>query len=312
MPKQNCIDSNEQLFYNCTNHLIEGVDMHFVQAKSILTPNSMNIYRGCQHGCIYCDARSRCYQMDHVFEDIEVKQNAPILLEQALKSGRKPRMIGTGAMSDPYIPLERQLQLTRRCMELVDKYGYGFTLLTKSDLVLRDLDLLCRINHKTKAVVQMTITTMDDELCRILEPGVCVTSRRLEVLAMLKDSGIPTVVWMCPLMPFLNDTMENVLGIVDACADAGVKGIIQFGMGLTLRDGNREYCYKAFDKYFKGLKERYIRTYQNAYELPSPNERLLAIAFHDRCEQLGIWHDNDTIFHYLNTLEDKHTQLSFL
>jgi len=285
--------------------------MHYVQAKSILTPTSMNIYRGCQHGCIYCDARSLCYQMDHAFEDIEVKENAPELLERSLKSGRKARMIGTGSMSDPYIPLEQKLQLTRRCIELIEKYGYGFTVLTKSDLVLRDLDLLCRINEKTKAVVQMTITTMDDRLCKILEPGVCVTSRRLEVLKIIQDVGVPTVVWLCPLMPFLNDTVENVIGIVDACADVGVKGIIQFGMGVTLRDGNREYCYKAFERHFPGLKERYIHTYQNAYELPSPNERLLADAFHDRCEQLGIWHDNDIIFRYLNTLEDKHSQLSF-
>lgn len=285
--------------------------MHYVQAKSILTPNSMNIYRGCQHGCIYCDARSLCYQMDHVFEDIEVKRNAPELLEQALKAGRKPRMIGTGAMSDPYIPLERGLRLTRRCMELVKKYGYGFTLLTKSDMVLRDLDLLSQINSKTKAVVQMTITTMDDELCKILEPGVCVTSRRLEVLSILRDAGIPTVVWLCPLMPFLNDTLENVIGIVDACANVGVMGIIQFGMGLTLRHGNREYCYKAFDRHFPGLKDLYIRTYQNAYELLSPHEQLLTKAFHDRCEQLGVWHNNDTIFRYLNTIEEKHTQLSF-
>ena len=285
--------------------------MHYVQAKSILTHNSMNIYRGCQHGCIYCDARSLCYQMDHVFEDIEVKRNAPELLEQALKAGRKPRMIGTGAMSDPYIPLERELRLTRRCMELVKKYGYGFTLLTKSDMVLRDLDLLSQINSKTKAVVQMTITTMDDELCKILEPGVCVTSRRLEVLSILRDAGIPTVVWLCPLMPFLNDTLENVIGIVDACANVGVMGIIQFGMGLTLRYGNREYCYKAFDRHFPGLKDLYIRTYQNAYELLSPHEQLLTKAFHDRCEQLGVWHNNDTIFRYLNTIEDKHTQLSF-
>lgn len=285
--------------------------MHYVQAKSILTPNNMNIYRGCQHGCIYCDARSLCYQMDHVFEDIEVKQNAPMLLERALKCGRKPRMIGTGAMSDPYMPLEGRLGLTRSCLELIEKYGYGATLLTKSDLVLRDLDLLARINRKTKAVVQMTVTTMDDALCSILEPGVCVSSRRLEVLGLLREAGIPTVVWMCPLMPFLNDTMENVLGVVHACADAGVKGIIQFGMGVTLRGGNREYCYRAFDRHFPGLKERYMQTYGNAYELPSPNESELAEAFHDRCRKLGLWHNNDIIFRYLNTLEEKHTQLSF-
>lgn len=201
--------------------------------------------------------------------------------------------------------------MTRKCLELIDRYGYGAALHTKSDLVLRDLDLLVCIDRKAKAVVQMTVTTMDDDLCSILEPGVCVTSRRFEVLKALRDAGIPTVVWMCPLMPFINDTADNVLGIVDACAEAGVKGIVQFGIGLTLRDGNREYCYKSLDRHFPGLKERYIRTYGNAYELPSPNEATLKTVFHARCEALGLWHDNDMIFRYMGTLEDPNVQLTF-
>ena len=160
--------------------------MHYVKAKGLLSNNNgMNIYRGCEHGCIYCDSRSRCYNMNHAFEDIEVKINAPELLEQALKHKRKRCMIGTGSMSDPYMPLEKELKLTRKCLEIIDKYNFGFTLITKSDLVLRDLDLLKKINEKTKCVVQMTITTFDDELCRIIEPNVCVTSRRIEVLKIL-------------------------------------------------------------------------------------------------------------------------------
>jgi len=162
--------------------------MHKVQAKAILSAkNGMNIYRGCQHGCIYCDARSTCYQMNHVFEDIEVKENAPQLLEAALKRKRKKCMIGTGAMSDPYMPLEMELNLTRQCAELIERYGFGLTVLTKSDNVLRDLDLFCRINAKTKCVIQMTLTTMDDVLSRKIEPGVCTTARRIEVLNILKD-----------------------------------------------------------------------------------------------------------------------------
>lgn len=290
-----------------------GDIMHFVNAKHILSAgNGMNLYRGCQHGCIYCDARSQCYQMNHVFEDIEVKINAPQLLEAVLKSRRKPCMIGTGSMSDPYIPLEEKLQLTRQCLELIDKYGFGATVLTKSTLVLRDLDLLQSIHKKTKAVVQMTMTTVDENLSRILEPNVSGTLQRYEALKEFQKSGIPTVVWLCPLVPFLNDTPENILGILDYCADAGVKGIIQFGMGLTLRDGNREYFYAHLDQHFPGLKERYIRTYGNAYELPSPREQELRQLFHAGCEARGIWHDNDTIFRYLNTLEEKHEQLSFL
>lgn len=151
--------------------------MHKVQAKAILSAkNGMNIYRGCQHGCIYCDARSTCYQMNHVFEDIEVKENAPQLLEAALKRKRKKCMIGTGSMSDPYMPLEMELNLTRQCAELIERYGFGLTVLTKSDNVLRDLDLFRRINAKTKCVIQMTLTTMDDVLSRKIEPG-CLHNR---------------------------------------------------------------------------------------------------------------------------------------
>ena len=280
--------------------------MHFVKVKSILSPsNGMNLYRGCQHGCIYCDARSQCYQMNHVFEDIEVKENAPALLEDALKRKRRPCMIGTGSMSDPYIPLEEKLKLTRSCLELIEKYGFGATLLTKSDRCLRDLDILWRINQKTKAVVQMTLTTYDEKLCRILEPGVATTGARIHALKQFQQAGIPTVVWLCPVVPFLNDTPENIRAIVECCADAGVKGIIQFGMGLTLREGNREYFYSKLDAHFPGLKERYIRTYGNAYELPSPRERELAALFHQTCEKYGIWHDNDRIFTYLHTFEEK-------
>ena len=181
--------------------------MHYVTAKTILSAkNGMNLYRGCQHGCIYCDSRSTCYQMDHPFEDIAVKENALELLEDALRRRRRPCMIGTGAMSDPYIPLETELRLTRRSLELMETYGFGVTLITKSDRVLRDLDILQRINEKTKAVVQMTLTTADEDLCRILEPGVCTTERRVEALKALHRAGIPTVVWLCPILPFLNDT----------------------------------------------------------------------------------------------------------
>lgn len=285
--------------------------MHFVRVKGILSArNGMNLYRGCQHGCVYCDARSRCYQMDHRFEDIEIKENALELLEAALRAKRRPCMIGTGSMSDPYMPLERSLEMTRKSLELIEKYGFGVTLLTKSDLVLRDLELLRRINGSAKAVVQMTLTTWSEDLCRLLEPGVCTTKRRLEVLKRFRDAGIPTVVWLCPVLPFLTDTPENIGAILEACADAGVKGVIQFGMGLTLREGNREYFYAALDSHFPGLKERYVQTYGASYELPSPREPELLRLFHEKCEALSLWHSNDQIFRYLNTLEEKTEQLS--
>ena len=286
--------------------------MHFVKAKGILgTGDGINVYRGCQHGCIYCDARSSCYQMKHLFEDIEVKQNAPELLDAALRSRRRPTMIGTGAMCDPYMPLERELKLTRRCLEVIEKHGFGATVLTKSDLVLRDLELLQQINRKTKAVVQISLTTLDENLSRLTEPNVCPTTRRIEVLREFQKAGVPTVVWFCPLLPFLTDTRENLLGVLEACRETGVKGIIWYGPGLTLRDGDREYFYAHLDRKFPGLKQEYIRRYGNAYEVMSPDGAALNRLFHEICEQYGIWHNNDLIFQYLHTLEEKESQLSF-
>ena len=288
--------------------------MHFITAKSILSPkNGMNLYRGCQHGCIYCDSRSRCYHMDHRFEDIAVKENALELLEAALKRKRRPCMIGTGSMSDPYMPLEEKLQLTRQSLQLMERYGFGAAVLTKSDLVLRDLDILQKINDKTKAVVQMTLTTYDENLCRILEPNVVTTARRVAALKELQAAGIPTVVWLSPILPFLNDRAENILPILESCYDAGVKGVLCFNMGVTLREGNREYFYAALDRHFPGLKEVYIRTFGNAYALNSPRNRELMGLYHDFCEKHGMMHSVEEIFTYLHTFEEKsrRDQLSF-
>lgn len=274
--------------------------MHFVKAKGILSAgNGMNIYRGCLHGCIYCDARSRCYQMDHVFEDIEVKENALELLEKALKAKRRRCMIGTGAMTDPYIPIEEELKLTRGALELIYSYGFGLAIQTKSARILRDLDLIAGIHRQAKAVVQMTLTTHDDGLCRILEPNVSVTSERVAALKRFREAGVPTVVWLDPILPFINDTRENIEGILDSCVEAGVKGIICFGMGLTLREGNREYYYRQLDRHFPGLKARYIRDYGNSYELNSPRNGELMALFRDTCEKAGILHDYNEIFRYL-------------
>lgn len=285
--------------------------MHFVKVKGILSSeNGMNLYRGCQHGCIYCDSRSLCYQMNHVFEDIEVKENALELLEQALKRKRKPCMIGTGSMTDPYIPLEEGLRLTRGALELIRDYGFGVSVLTKSTRVLRDLDLLADINRRAKAVVQMTLTTHDDKLCRILEPNVSVTSERVAALKAFREAGVPTVVWLDPILPFLNDTRENITGILESCMEAGVRGILCFNMGLTLREGNREYFYARLDRHFPGLKEEYIRTYGNRYEVNSPRNRELMALFHASCEKAGILHDVNGIFTYLHTFEQEDPQLS--
>ena len=256
--------------------------MHFVNAKGILSSgNGMNLYRGCTHGCIYCDSRSVCYQFTHDFEDIEVKQNAPELLEKALRSKRKRCMIGTGAMCDPYMQCEEQLGLTRRCLELIDEYGYGLAIQTKSDRILRDLDLLQSIHRKAKCVVEMTLTTYDETLCRILEPNVCTTKQRYEVLKVMQENGIPTVVWMSPLLPFINDTRENVEGILNYCIQAGVYGIMCFGIGLTLRQGNREYFYAKLDEHFPGLHQKYHQKYGYDYEITSENSVELMAFFRE-------------------------------
>lgn len=280
--------------------------MHLVNAKGILSPkNGMNLYRGCSHGCIYCDSRSSCYHMAHAFADIEVKQNAMALLEDALRRKRKKCMISTGAMTDPYIPLEMQLSHMRQALRLIEKYGFGVTLLTKSNRVLRDLDLLKSIHEKTKCVVQMTMTTYDEDLCKKLEPQVCSTKARFEALKQLHAAGIPTIVWLCPILPFLNDTQENIAGILSYCAQAKVYGVMHFGMGLTLREGNREYFYAQLDRLFPQLKARYQRCYGNRYEVNSPRQAQLTRLFHDTCERYGLVHDNAALFSYLQTFVDK-------
>ena len=290
--------------------------MHFVDAKGILTGGKgrygMNIYRGCSHGCVYCDSRSKCYQFTHPFEDIEVKRNAPELLEKALKSKRQKCMIGTGSMSDPYMHCEEKLGLTRRCLEIICENGFGAAIQTKSDRILRDVDLLEAINRKAKCVVQMTLTTWDDRLCGILEPNVCNTKRRVEALEEMRKRGIPTVVWLTPILPFINDTEENVLAILEACARVEVRGIICFDMGLTLRDGDREYYYTALDRHFPGLKDRYIRTYGNAYEVPSPRSGPLMTLFRDFCREHSILYDPEECFDYMSRLPEKYHQMSLL
>lgn len=280
--------------------------MHYVNVKGILSPqNGMNLYRGCTHGCIYCDSRSKCYHMEHDFEDIEIKENAMELLESALRHKRRKCMIGTGSMTDPYIPLEMEIGNVRKALSLIYDYGFGFTLITKSNRILRDIDLLQKINDKTKCVVQMTLTTCDEELCKKIEPNVCTTRERFEVLKKLHEAGIPTVVWFSPILPFINDTEKNVSGILDMCIEAKVYGIICFGMGLTLREGNREYFYKQLERLFPGMKEKYIRKYGNQYMIDSPDNQKLMRLFHQKCSENGIVHNNEQIFEYLHTFEEK-------
>lgn len=285
--------------------------MHFVDAKGILSVhNGINMYRGCTHGCIYCDSRSTCYNFTHDFEDIEVKRNAPELLEKALRSRKEKCMIGTGAMCDPYLPLEETLHLTRDCLEVIDRYGFGVAIQTKSARILRDIGLLDSINRKAKAVVQFTLTTANEDLCRIVEPNVSTTRERVEALKQFRDLGIPTIVWLTPILPFINDTEENLHGLLEMCAESSVRGVITFGFGLTLRDGDREYFYRALDRHFPGMKRRYTETYGNAYELPSPNEKALNVLLKEFCNSHGILCDSEQCFAYLHEFPEKQRQLS--
>ncbi len=285
--------------------------MHYVKARSLLTRwNGMNIYRGCTHGCIYCDSRSKCYRIEHQFEDIEVKINAPELLEEILKRKRRKIMIGTGSMSDPYQPCEEELMLTRKCLELIDRYGFGATVITKSDRVLRDIDLFDSINQKGKSVLQMTLTIADDKLSRIIEPNVCPTSRRYEVLKEFQKRGIPTVVWLTPLLPFLTDSDENFNSLMEYCLDAGVKGIVCFSAGMTLREGNREYYYQALDRHFPGLSRQYMMRYGAAYDVESSNSKRLMRRFHETCEKYGIIHDPEECFAYTAEFPEMYEQMS--
>ncbi len=280
--------------------------MHYITSKGILSSkNVINLYRGCSHGCIYCDSRSKCYHMEHEFEDIEVKENAIELLEEALKRRRRKCIVSAGSMTDPYIPLETEICNVRKALSLIYEYGFGVTLITKSSRILRDLDLLKKINDKTKCVVQMTLTTYDESLCRKIEPNVSTTHERFKALKKFREAGIPAVVWLSPILPYINDTEENINGILDMCIEAGVYGIICFGMGVTLREGNREYFYRQLDSKFPGLKEKYIQQYGNQYIIESPINNKLMDLFNKKCSKNNIVHNNEQIFQFLNTFEEK-------
>ena len=280
--------------------------MHYKQYKSILSPKGgMNIYRGCTHGCIYCDSRSKCYQMDHDFEDIEIKTDAPKMLKAELLRKRKKCVIKTGAMTDPYIHLEEDLKYTRQCLEIIAETRFGLAIQTKSNRILRDLDLLKSINEQATCTVEMTLTTYDENLCKILEPNVCTTKERFEVLKTMRDSGIPTVVWLCPILPFLNDTEENLRGILSYLIEAEVKGVISFGMGVTLRDGSREYFYRKLDQFFPGLKQKYHQKYGYSYIINSDNNKQLTQLFYSECKKHGIISNPNKVFEFMHEYREK-------
>ena len=248
--------------------------------------------------------------MKHDFEDIEIKRNAVPILESQLIKKRKPCMISTGAMCDPYIHLEEDLRITRECLQLIEKHGFGIAIQTKSARILRDIDVLRAINEKTKCVVQITLTTFDEDLCRKIEPNVSTTAERFSVLENMRDAGIPTVVWICPTLPFINDTEENLYGLLDYCVKAKVYGILCFGFGTTMRKGSRDFFYKKLDELFPGLKEEYIKVFGDNYECLSPYNSELMKVFQKICRSSGIIYRSDEVFKYLRTYEVRDEQLS--
>jgi DNA repair photolyase len=237
--------------------------------------------------------------MQHAFEDIEVKENAIPILEKQLARKRKPAMISTGAMTDPYLPIENRLKLTHQALELVKKYGFGISLLTKSDRILADLPLIQDINQQTKAVVQVTLTTADDQLCRQIEPHVSPTSERINILAQCQQLQISTVVWLGPILPFINDTEENLNFLLAACVTYGVQAIMCFGFGVTLRTGSREFFYSQLDQKFPNMKQKYQQYYGNRYECPSPNHQRLWQILADTCKKHNILYGVNDVFAYL-------------
>ena len=247
----------------------------------------MNLYRGCQHRCIYCDSRSACYEIEDFDGEVLIKANAVDRLRDELPRKRRKGIIGTGSMNDPYMPLEETIGLTRRSLEAVAEHGFGVHVITKSDLVLRDIDVLKRIARTSRAAVSLTITTADDDLARRIEPGAPVSSVRFEALAALAREGIEARIALMPVLPFLEDSWENIEAIVEKARAAGVTAIVA-AFGMTMRDRQRDYFYRELDRLFPGLRGRYEKQFSGCYHCPDPSAATLRVQFLERCADHGI------------------------
>ncbi|MBS5787476.1 MAG: radical SAM protein [Clostridioides difficile] len=270
--------------------------MDFIIAKTIVNKvkNSgwfgidynMNIYKGCCHGCIYCDSRSRCYQIEN-FDTVRAKKDSTEIINRELKGKIKKGVVGTGAMSDPYNPYEKKYELTREALKLIDKYGYGIAIDTKSNLITRDIDILKSIKVHSPIITKITITTCDDRLSRIVEPNVSSSSERFDSIRKLSESGIYTGILMGPILPFIEDSEENIRGIIDLAYDSGAK-FINLHPGVTLRDNQREWYYDKLDESFPNLKYKYIQSYGYKYNCISPKYKNLLQIFKEECDKKNI------------------------
>lgn len=277
--------------------------MQTIPCKTILQKNkssdwfgndyNMNLYRGCCHGCIYCDSRSECYRIDD-FDTVRAKENCIEILRDELRRKVKTGIIGTGAMSDPYNPFEKTERLTEKSLMLIDAYEFGVTTITKSSLITRDIDLYKQISEHSPVLCKMTVTTIDDKLCRMIEPRVSVSSERFEALAKMSEAGLKTGITLMPVLPFIEDNEENILGIVKRAHECGVKYIYP-AFGMTLRMNQREHYYKKLDKLFPGLSDKYRRYYGDRYNCTSPKAKKLWGIFTAECDRLGILYDMKAI-----------------
>ena len=293
--------------------------MEFVKAKTILTKvkdgsewygvdYNMNLYRGCSHGCIYCDSRSNCYHIDN-FDRVRGKENALYILEKELSKKRTKGVVGIGSMSDTYNPLEIKYEQTRGTLKLISKYGFGVSIDTKSDLVLRDLDLLKEINSNNNVIIKFTITTPDDRLSKIIEPNVCVSSKRLEAIKTLNDNGIFAGIMLNPVLPFITDNEEDIKTLVRLASEYGTKFIHTY-MGMTLRENQRDYYFNILEEHFIGLKNKYIKTYGDKYNCMPPNHKYLYNVFVKECDKYGILYKMDDIIKAYKKKDASNEQIS--
>lgn len=294
--------------------------MKFIQAKTIISGYSennswfgnnynMNIYRGCCHGCIYCDSRSECYHIEN-FDQVRAKENALALIEHELKSKRKTGIIGMGAMSDPYNPFEKEHELTRCALKLINRYGFGVSIATKSILVERDIDILKKISSHSPVLIKITITTADDSLCKKIEPNVSLSSERFAAIKKLTQAGIFTGILLMPVLPFIQDNQDNIIKIIELAHKNGARFIYP-AFGVTLRQNQREWYFRKLEELFPGTKEKYLKQFGNAYECRSPQAKGLWNIFQGECNRLGILYKmSDIIKEYKQGY--KKEQLSFL
>jgi DNA repair photolyase len=293
--------------------------MELIPAKTIISKKkdsswfgqdyNMNLYKGCCHGCIYCDSRSECYQISN-FDHVRAKDNAILLLQQELRKKLRTGVVGTGAMSDPYNPFEAKYELTRNALSCLDLYHFGISLATKSDLITRDIDLLTSIKSHSPVICKLTITSIDDTMSQLIEPHVCPSSRRFQAIQKLSEAGIFTGILLMPILPFLNDTPENILGIIQAAHENGAKFIYPW-FGVSLRAGQREYFYQKLDVLFPGqnLASLYQQRYGFSYSCNSPKARDLQQLFIKECRRLGLLYRMDDIIREYRKGYD-YTQLS--